>query len=258
MGRRTGCRVLATLVAALAGAVLLSGSDQPVRAQPYPHWQELPAPPLSPRLDRIGVQLGHRLIVLGGRGGAIYDLQTGVWRPLRTPVPVSRRDQVVTAAGVAVLRHPRAGRTASWWILHPRSDTWSRMRHLPSRLSGSPSAFGSEVYVLSERRVAVYSTQLGRWTRLPADRLRPVLKDARVTASAAGTVVRGYAGRSRTPFTDRWNGVAWQRTPAGAADREAGGTWLLPPGVPRHGATSIRVGTRLVVVSGSHAWIHTP
>jgi len=257
MRHRMLSRMLATLLAAIVGAVLLSGSDQPVTARSYPHWQELPAPPLSAQVDRLGVRVGHRVLVLGGREGAVYDLRTGVWRHVRTPVPVAERDQVVAAADVAVLRHLRTGRSASWWGYDPRRDNWWRLQHLPARLS-APSTFGSEVYALSGRRVVVHSVHLAGWTRFPADRLRPVLRGGRVTASLAGTVVRGYAGPSRTAVADRWDGLAWHRTRTVARDRDAAGPLPLPAGVPRRGATGIRVGTRVVVVSGSRAWIHTP
>jgi hypothetical protein len=257
MRHRMLSRMLATVLAAIIGAVLMSGSDQRVTARPYPHWQELPAPPLSAHVERLGLRIGHRVLVLGGHDGAVYDLRTGVWSHLRTAVPVADRDQVVAAGGVAVLRHLRTGRPAAWWSYDPGHGTWSRLGHLPPRLS-APSAFGSEVYALSGRRVVVHSVALGRWTRLPADPLRPALRGGRVTASSAGTVVRGYAGPSRTAVADRWDGLAWHRTRSVASDGGAARPLSLPPGVPRRGATGIRVGSRLVVISGSRAWIHTP
>lgn len=264
--RSVAPRAMAALVVAIVGAVLLSGSDQPVTASSYPRWQQLAAPPLSPRTHALGVRVGQRVIVLGGvrsgtvalRDGAAYDLRTGIWHRLGTPVPVTARDDVVAAAGVVVLRHALAGGSGSWWLLDPRRDTWSPIRHVPARLSAGPSAFGSEVYAMFGRRVVVYSVQLGRWTRLPADPLRPVLRGGRVTASSGGTIVRGYAGRSRAPVEDRWDGLAWHRTRSGVTDRAGVGPPLLPDGVPRHGVTRIRVGTRLVAVSGNRAWIHTP
>ena len=264
--RSVASRALAALVVAIVGAVLLSGSDQPVTAHSYPRWQELAAPPISPRTHALGVRVGQRVLVLGGvrsgtvslRDGASYDLRTGIWRRLGTPVPVTDRDDVVAAAGVVVLRHAGPARSGSWWLLDPRRNTWSPIRNLPARLSASPSAFGSEVYALSGRRVVVYSVQLGRWTRLPADPLRPVLRGGQVSASSDGTVVRGYAGRSRAAVTDRWDGLAWHRTRSRATEAAEVRPLLLPTGVPRHGATRIRVGTRLVVVSGNRAWIHTP
>jgi hypothetical protein len=242
-------------IGAVIGVVLLSGSGQPVRAQSYPHWQQLPPPPLSPGVDPVGVRIGHRVAVLGAREGALYDLQTGVWHPLRTPVPVTVRDDVVAAAGTAVLRHVRPSGTPSWWTFEPGSSGWTRLRGVPAQL-GEPSAFGSEVYALSGRRVVVYSIQLGRWTRLPADPLRPVLHGRTVTASSAGTVVRGHAGPSRDAVSDRWDGLRWSRATSagGRGDHPS----VLPEGLARRGATAVRVGTRMVVVSGGGAWIHTP
>ena len=54
---------LALAVATTIGVVLLSGSDQPVTAHPLPHWQELPAPPLTPRAHALGVYARHRILV---------------------------------------------------------------------------------------------------------------------------------------------------------------------------------------------------
>src|SRR3954447_19032328 len=186
MHRRLVSGTLATALAASVGVALLSGSDQPVKADPYPHWQRLPGPPLQPFADRIGVRIGHRVLVLGDREGAVYHLRTGDWHHFRTPVQVTGRDRVVSAGGVAIIDHDRVGRPASWWSYDARDGIWSRLRHHPSRL-GAPSAFGSEVYALYGRRVVVHSVHLSGWTRLPADRLRPVLHPRGVTAGASGT-----------------------------------------------------------------------
>jgi hypothetical protein len=128
------------------------------------------------------------------------------------------------------------------------------MRHLPPDLS-HPSSFASEVYALSGRRVVVYSTQLDRWTRLPADPLRPLLRPRAVTASRAGTVVTGYAGRGTHAFVDRWNGLRWRRH---RARPMASAHESLPPGVRARGATVVAVGGRSLVLQGDRAWIHTP
>ncbi len=257
-------RGLVTLLGAVVGAVLMSGSDQPVTAHPYPRWQELAAPPLSPRSDALGVRLGHRVLVLGGlasggvslRDGASYDLRTGTWRRLVTPIAITTRDRAVAAAGVAVLRHARAGRAAVWWRYDPRRDAWSRMRAVPAH-AAAPSAFHSEVYAVAGRRVEVYSVQLGRWTPLPVDPLRPRLAHRRVRAGLGGTVVTGYAGAARSLVADRWDGRSWHRIP-GPDRASAARLGPLPDGVPARGATRIPVGARLLVVAGARAWIHTP
>ena len=128
-------RALTTVACAVAGAVLLSGSDQPVTAHPYPHWQQLAAPPISPRTHALGVHVRHRVVVLGGfgrsglalRDGAAYDVRTGLWHRLRTPAPITDRDRAAVAAGVVVLRHRRPGLSPSWWRYDVRRDDWSRM-----------------------------------------------------------------------------------------------------------------------------------
>jgi hypothetical protein len=256
MSRRTTSRVLVTLLGAVLGAVLLSGSDQPVTAHPYPRWQELAAPPLSPRTHALGVHVLHRVLVLGGvrpgsptlRDGAAYDVRTGIWHRLRTPVAVSDDDHVVAAAGVVVLRHLRAGTSPSWWRYDVRRGVWSRMRELPSRLS-APFAFGSEIYALSGRRVVVYSVQLRRWTTLPTDRLRPALVHRAVRASRAGTVVTGYAAaHPRRLLADHWDGVRWSRS----------STTARPVVAAPDGSTRVSLGGRTLVVRGDRAWIRLP
>jgi hypothetical protein len=261
MGRRTAwktlCRALAVTLAAAVGVVLLSGSDQPVTAQSYPHWQELPTPPLAPRTHALGVPVGHRVLVLGGRSpgspmlrdGAAYDLRTGTWSRARTPVAVSDRDPAVVAAGVVVLRHHRPGLPTTWWRYDVRRDSWSRMRDLPPRLT-APSAFGSEVYAVSGRRVAVYSVQLGRWTALPADPRSPALEHATVAASREGTVVTGHLpGHPHRVFADRWDGLRWHRSRATAIQEVTAAP---------DGATRVHLGGRTLVVRDGRAWIRLP
>lgn len=252
MGRRGLVRALATLAAAATGAVLLSGSGQPVTAHPYPHWQELTPPPFAPRVHALAVHVGPRVLVLGGtpaaagpgrpalRDGAAYDLRTGRWRHLRLPVALSDRDRAATAAGAVFVQH-----AAARWRYDLRRDAWSRMRHLPPALS-APSAFRSELYALSRGRVVVFSVQLGRWTRLPADPLRPTLRTLGVSASRQGTVVTGYAGRRHV--ADRWDGVRWRRTSVRAP---------APRGRPS-AETRLEVGGRTFVVRGDRAWIRLP
>jgi hypothetical protein len=257
MSGRMGCRALLTLVGALVGAVLLSGSDQPVTAHAYPRWQELPAPPLTARTHALGVRVGHQAVVLGGvrpdgselRDGAAYDVRTGRWHRLWTPVAVSDRDTAVVAAGVVVLRHVRSGRPASWWRYAVRQDVWSRLRDLPPH-AAHPSSFGSEVYVLSGLRVFVYSVQLGRWTPLPADALRPRLVHRTVMASRHGTVVTGRAaGHPERVLADRWDGLRWRRTRSAPA---------LPVTAAPNGATRVRIDGRTLVVRDGRAWIRLP
>ena len=249
MIRRMAGRGIATLAAAAVGAVLLSGSDQPVTAHAYPRWQEVAAPPFSPRTHALGVQVGPRLLVLGGwaddgsvlRDGAAYDLHTGRWRRLTLPLPVTDDDRAVSAAGAVVIR---AG-TGTWWRYDVRPGRWTRMSGLPAGLS-APSSFGSEVYALAGRRVVVYSVQLDRWTALPPDRLRPQLTAGSVAASRAGTVVMGYVGPSHRRVADRWDGLGWHRTRAMSDP---------PPRPQADGATRIEVDGRIFLVRGERAWI---
>jgi Kelch motif len=257
MGRRAIYRTLAVALAAGLGAVLLSGSDQPVTARSYDHWQALPSPPLTARTHALGVAVRHRVLVLGGhrasgpalRDGAAYDLRTGSWAHLWMPVALSDRDAAVTAGGIVIVRHDRAGREATWWRYDVRQDGWSRMRSLPPGLS-TPCAFGSEVYAISRRLVEVYSVQLGRWTALPADPRRPVLVHPTVTASRHGTVVTGHTrDRPHRSWSDRWDGVRWHRSHVTRPESVTAAP---------DGATRVRLGGRTLVVRDARAWIRLP
>ena len=237
-------RVLVTLLGAAVGAVLMSGSDQPVTAHAYPRWQELAAPPLAPRSDALGVRVGHRVLVLGGvgshgvalRDGASYDLRTGTWRRVVTPVATTTRDVAVAAAGVAVLRHARYRADGRVVAVRPSVATCGRGCTRYLRSASAPSAFRSEVYAVAGRHVEVYSVQLGRWTPLPADPVRPRLTHGRVRASLHGTIVTGYAGESRSLVADRWDGLSWHRVPRLAAGPTTGSgscPAAYPPAEPR-------------------------
>ena len=256
MGRRGWCRTLAVVLAAGVGAVLLSGTDQAVTARSYDHWQALPPPPLTARTHALGVAVRHRVLVLGGhdagratlRDGAAYELRTGRWTRLRTPAPFSDRDAAVEAAGTVVVRHDRGGRPATWWRYDVRDRMWSRMSDVPSGLS-TPTAFGSEVYAVSGRRVEVYSVQLGRWTALPAAP-RPALVHATVAASRHGTVVTGHVpGHPQRWRADRWDGLRWHRSRP---------TTAPPVTAAPGGATRVQVGGRTLVVRDARAWIRLP
>jgi hypothetical protein len=264
MERRTARRALARAVTvsavATAGMVLLSGTGQPVTAQPHSSWQAVAPPPLSSRADALGVRVGHRVLLLGGRDtadvalgdGAAYDVQTGRWRHLPTPVGLSSADRAAAAAGVVVVRHAAQG-GASWWAFDPTPGTWTRLRGVPTGAQ-APTAFGSEVYAVAGPHVVVFSVAIDRWTALPADPLRPALRHRKVTAGRHGTVVTGRAGPVRA--ADTWDGTRWRRT---AADLPAAGTaTLLPAGVDRSTATAVRLGGRVLVLAGGHAWIHSP
>jgi Kelch motif len=254
MGSRLLSRVMVICLVAVAGAVLMSGSGQPVTAQAYPHWQRLADPPLSPRAHALGVSIGHHVLLLGGRSdgalsdGASYDLRTGLWHRVVAPVAFTDRDTAVSAGGAVIVRHVDPSGGVSWWRYDVRRGPWSLMTRLPEGV-GVPSAFGSEVYAAARGRVEVYSVQLDRWTALPGDRLHPRLRGRRVGAGHRGTVVTGYLARHRRPVSDRWDGVRWRRLRQGPA---------VPTTPRRSPATRISVGGRLVLFRGTQAWIHSP
>lgn len=256
MSRRTTRRVLAWTagvpLGAVVGMVLLSGSGQPVTAHAYPHWQEIAPPPLSPRTDPLGVHVGHWVLLLGGRhgtsrprDGAAYDLRTGIWHRVPTPVALSGRDLSVAVGRAVVVSSSRGAGPGSWWCFDPGHQTWSRMIGVPARLR-APWAFAGALYALSGRRVEVYSTQLDRWTALPPDRLTPPLHGATVTARRTGTTVTGRAaGRL---VADRWDGLGWIRSAATAPPRSGDDA----------GEVRLDVGGRVFLVRDDRAWIRLP
>lgn len=257
--RRVLTRAAVVALGAVVGMVLLSGTGQPVTAQTHASWQPIAGPPLSVRNDALGVLVGHRVLVLGGRGaegvplpdGASYDVHTGRWHHLRTPIALTAADNAVAAAGVAVVRH--AGpRSTTWWAFDPTPGIWTRLRGVPAG-AGAPTAFGSEVYAIAGQHVVVFSVALDRWTPLPVDRHRPSLTGRRVAASRAGIVVTGHAPGSAAVVEDRWDGLTWHRHRGGTAPHPE--RRPLPAGVAASGATRVRADGQWLVVSSARAWI---
>ncbi len=199
------------------------------------------------------------MLVLGGRGadglplrdGASYDVHTGRWRHLRTPIALTAADDAVAADAVAVIR--QAGPTSTtWWAFDPTPGTWTSLRRVPD-CAGVPTAFGSEVYAIAGRHVVAFSVALDRWTPLPGDRHRPSLTGRHVAASRVGIVVTGHAPGSSAVVQDRWDGLTWHRTRTGSVTYRGPGP--LPAGVPASRATRVRFGGEWLVVAGDHAWI---
>jgi hypothetical protein len=213
------------------------------------HWRELPAAPLSPRADSLSVWTGTELVVLGGdrqpcppnadcaaasplaRDGAAYRPATDRWHPIAdAPVGVGPGDRLVAAGGSVILRHAFPDGRAAWFEYDPHGDSWSRLGSPGSgRDRDLPSAVGSEVYVLTGRRVSVLDVARGRWQELPADPLRPRLTQQRVTATDVGPVVTGYdstkSNDGRSPsvvLADVFDGTSWHRLPP---TRQLDNTW---------------------------------
>ena len=88
MSRRTTSRVLSVVLVAVLGAVWLSGSDEPVTAHPYPHWQELTAPPLSPRIHAAGIRVGDDVLISAAEGnGPVNALDAALRLALNGALP---------------------------------------------------------------------------------------------------------------------------------------------------------------------------
>ncbi len=224
--RRVLGRVVVTLLGAVLGVVLMSGSDQPVTAHAYPRWQELAAPPLAPRADALGLRVGRRVLVLGGVGvdgralsdGASYDLRTGTWRRLRAPTALSARDRAVAAAGVVVVRHAMTGHAVTWWRYDPRRDTWSLMDGCSSARLGSVG-------------VPLGGVRRGRSPRGGLQRAARPLDPAAGRPPAPAAQPRAGARRPR-----RHRGQRTRRRIALAGPRPVGRPVLAPPPTTRPAA----------------------
>jgi hypothetical protein len=259
--RRTGARMrtrrrwtvagaaVVVVAVALAGVVGARGGGSVQPSAPLGHWRGIPAPPLTPRAESLGVWTGREAIVIGGvtqvcppnadcasvlgdglRDGAAYDPRTNTWRAIPpAPVAVVPGDRLVVANGIVVLRawRPHGSR---WFTYEPDHNRWSRIRRVPAATGDLPSAIGSDVYVSAGRRVAVYDVDRFHWTLLPPDPIRPRLAQRVVTATTSGPVVTGLDAAApndgRTPsllLADVWDGHHWRRLPP--SEQLGGNDW---------------------------------
>ena len=251
--RRTGARMharrrvavglaaVAVVAVGVGSALLGSGRVSIGPSGGAGHWRELPAAPLSPRADALSVWTGSELVVVGGdtepcppnascvevaslrKDGAAYVPSTGRWHPIAdAPIGVGPGDRLVAAGGKVVLRKRLTDGEARYFVYDPDGDSWTMIGTLGvEKGTGLPSALGSEMYVVSGRRVSVLDVSRGSWRELPIDPIRPSLTQRSVPATDVGPVVTGYDstqpndGRSPSVvLADVFDGKTWRRLPA--------------------------------------------
>jgi hypothetical protein len=172
-------KVYAVWALALALVATACGAGEPASrdgaAAPAGAWQELPAPPLGPRENALGLWTGREVLLVGGSDaspcpptaecnapdvspladGAAFDPRTGAWREIAdAPVPFGWAEGVVL------------GQTAYVWI------------------PGSPGRPGAE------RAFLAYRIEEDRWERLPP----PTEQEHQYRIVAAGDRVIAYSG----------------------------------------------------------------
>ena len=244
-----GAAAAVAVVLAVGGTLVGTGRVSVGPSHGRGSWREVPAAPISPRANALSVWTGREVVVLGGeaqpcapnadycglgeadlRDGAAYDPRSNTWRDIPpAPVPVGPGDRLVVADGVVVLRH-WLQHGSRWFTYEPDHHRWSRIDRVPAGVGDLPSAYGSKVYALLGRRVAVYDVRSFRWSVLPPDLQGRSLRQRRVTATPFGPVVTGYDSAaaadgsvSTTPVVaDVFDGTAWDRLPPSGI---AGNDW---------------------------------
>ena len=119
---------LVTLLGAVVGVALMSGSDQPVTAHAYPRWQQLAAPPLVAARRRArgpawatgcSCSVASASDGVALRDGASYDLRTETWRQPAHADRDSGRDRGRRGRGRGGGAPRRAARRLRWWRYDP-------------------------------------------------------------------------------------------------------------------------------------------
>jgi hypothetical protein len=237
----TGAMVVAIAVAS-SWLSSIRESSQP--ASPIGQWHTLPAPPLSPRSNALGLWTGHEVLYIGGdtqpcapvvscdaqvvnpagpgtehatRTGAAYNPTTNSWRTI-SPAPgyVDGGTQAVYADN-----HTFLDTTRGWFSYSIAHDTWKKFTPRWDPGEGL-SVLGSRIMGLSHGQVVVYDVVTGAWTTYPVDPIRPRLGGPIVTATSSGPVLAGYDstkpyGVHHAPQTlvDTWDGHRWRRLTPG-------------------------------------------
>lgn len=191
--RRVLLLVVATLV--VFGLLTSSGSSAPPSvAGVHGQWERIPAAPLSPRYDSVGVALDDALLIVGGtaeppcppnascrpsgispfRDGAIFDFGTGRWhRIARAPVPLTWARTAVVGDSVYFLQPASAVDLplATYLRYDLRADTWEVLPRAP--LPRLPSwdrdvrEYDGRLVAFSERVALAYDPSFRTWTPMP-------------------------------------------------------------------------------------------
>ena len=188
--------IVGGVVAAAAGAAALGGlqgtdaGPTPAPASLAGGWRTLPAPPLGPREQAVGLWTGREVLLAGGsdtrpcppsagcrparrpprRDGAAFDPATGRWRRIaRAPVGFAFASTAVVGRTAYVLAPGDASRPgAPRALLAYRGDRWRRLR--PPRRRETLLAAGDRL-VASAWDARPQVRVGGRWRPLAPDPL---------------------------------------------------------------------------------------
>jgi len=194
-------------VALVAGAlaaglvIVAAGSDAEVETRP---WQELPAPPLSPREYPTGFWTGEEVVLVGGSDappcppnascrtpetppladGAAYDPRTDSWRPIAdAPVGFAWATPAVVGSTAYLWISGERGRPdapSAFLAYHVEADRWEELE-LPTREPGwyglIPAGDRAVAYSQSDesggRPDFLFDPASSAWGELPDDPFSP-------------------------------------------------------------------------------------
>jgi hypothetical protein len=195
-------------------------------------WATLPPVPLSPRDTALIGFTGRHLAIFGGVAslepvtggdspsqpgdGAVYDTETGAWRPIaEVPKAVAFADGVTALGGELVATGLTGGE--EWWVYDPEADDWRVMPGVPVRSDFALTAAGDDLFAVgtdprddfgADYRTFRFDAAAGTWQDLG-------LAPGRMEWA-------GWTGERLV--TSPWGG----NTPLYAFDPEAGQWTVLP------------------------------
>jgi len=243
-------------------------------------WTKLPAAPLRPRTEDIGVWTGSKVLiwggaVVGGAGGkpkqggegdeevggkllddgAAYDPDSHRWTSI-APAPIQARAghvavwtgrEMLVWGGATLSENVKAPAFTDGAAYDPNTDAWRSIGAAPVSPGGSFAAVwtGSRMIVWGgvAGQGAVYDPATNRWVKLPK---APIPTLSTPTAVWTGRLMVVWGGPERQPSPER-------RVALGAAYDPATNRWIPLPGAsgaPGLGQGAIWTGRQMLVWGG--------
>lgn len=188
-------RRIAALVAAgllFLGLATSSSSTTP-GVSAHGAWERIPAAPLSPRYDAVGVALDDALLVVGGtyeppcppnascvpwpkppfRDGAIFDFESGQWRRIApAPTPLTWAHTAVVGNYIYFLQPASAADTpgAKYVRYDVTRDRWETIPRPPAprpQYERVLREWDGQVVALTSKQAFAYDPDLRIWTDIP-------------------------------------------------------------------------------------------